>query len=384
MRKGLQALEMFVIWCALVFSGACLIYLLHGESISLLKIDALHMFKDNRPVFFGTIFPLAILTALLLIMCFIKKKAYSFTIHLSVKERKKSIQICYLQLVNQYLHYVVLLCLLIAAVVGAHEIKKDKNLEEKNTALPTSSITHAMGAINGMAYTNSLEAFLLHYGNGQHFFETDFSLTSDGWLVARHDWEGGWQEGIDEENIPTEEVFLKTALFGKYTPLSLKDIICLMQQHEDVYIITDTKDLDPELARKEINILVETAEEMDAIEVVDRFIIQIYSIEMYQAIKDIYEFPNYIFTLYAIWRGDEREFTDYCRFCRSNGIRTITMWDYRCADNPELIKIADRYGISIYVHTVNDQETADEMFSLGIRGIYTDDAAAIKNLPIYE
>lgn len=384
MKKGLKALEMFVIWSALLCSGACLVYLLRGESLSLLKIDVLCGFTDNKKVLFGILIPLAVLTALFLIMCAVKKRAYAFTIHISFKERKKSIQICYLQIMRRHLHYVALVCILLAAVIGGYGIKKDKGLEEGKAPLPTSSITHAMGEINGMAYTNSLEAFLLHYENGQRFFETDFCLTSDGCLVARHDWEGGWQEGIDEKNVPTEETFLKAPFFGTYTPLSLKDIIRLMQKHEDMRIVTDTKDLEPALAREEISTLVRTAEEMNAAEVVERFVIQIYSIEMYQAIKEIYAFPDYIFTLYAIWNGDERKFTKYCRFCRSNGIQTITMWDYRCRDNPELVKIADRYGISIYVHTVNDQETADEMFSLGVRGIYTDDAAALENLPVYE
>lgn len=385
LRKVFRAFETFVIWCALLFIGAYLIYSLHGESIGLLKIDVLHLFEDNQQVFWKEIFPLAFLLTLFLTACFLKKRARLFTVKIKIKERTKSLKVCYLQIFNKYIHFIMAISILAAIAIGKYGgARQDSMINERHTYLPTAVIIHAMGLINGHSYTNSLEAFHVHYANGQRYFETDFSLTKDDFLVARHDWEGGWQEGIDEENIPTEDAFVKTPFMGIYTPLSLKNIISLMQQYEDVHIITDTKDMEPELARKEINILVETAREMDALEVVDRFVIQIYSMEMYEAIKDIYEFPDYIFTLYAIWTGDENEFVNYCRFCKMNGIRTITMWDYRCADNPKLCQIADKYGISVYVHTVNDRETAEQMFSFGVRGIYTDDETLIGNMPVYE
>ncbi|MDD6070716.1 MAG: phosphatidylinositol-specific phospholipase C/glycerophosphodiester phosphodiesterase family protein [Clostridiales bacterium] len=373
-----RILKTFIIWCALIFVGIFLIYLFHGENIQLLKIDMISLFEDNRHVFLREIIPLVIVITWFMGLCLLKKRSYSFKIKLVCNGREKKFNACYLKAFNEHTNLIVLISVLAALLLGGYGILKYRSMDDKNTYLESPVIIHAMGLINEVAYSNSLEAFQAHYANGERYFETDFSLTSDNRLVARHDWEEGWQKGIDYEHIPTEEVFLNTPIFGTFTPLSLKDIILLMQQHEDIYIITDTKDVDPELARRDISILVETAEEMDALDVVDRFVVQIYSMEMYEAIKDVYSFPNYIFTLYAIWCGDESEFIEYCRFCVENGIRTITMWDYRCADNPKLCKIADKYGIAIYVQTVNDQETAEKMFSLGVRGIYTDDETAIK------
>lgn len=374
-----KILKMFIIWCSLTFICMFLIYLLHGENIQLLGIDILHMFEDNQRIFALEILPMTIIVTWFLGICLLKKKAYSFKICFSVKGREKDFTVCYLKMFKEHINQIVAITVLLALLFGGYGTLKIRKMNEKRTYLGSPIIIHAMGLVNGVAYTNSLEAFQTHYANGERYFETDFSLTSDNRLVARHDWEAGWQKGIDYENVPTEEVFLNTLIFDTYTPLSLKDIIFLMQQYEDVYIVTDTKDVEPELAKRDIAILVETAKEMNALDVVDRFVIQIYSIEMYEEIKDIYDFPNYIFTLYAIWNGDEREFVEYCRFCVAHGIRTITMWDYRCADNPRLCQIADKYGIEIYVHTVNDQETAEKMFSLGVRGIYTDDEAVIKN-----
>lgn len=376
--KGLsnmkKILKFFVIWCSLSFICTYLIYLLHGENFQLLKVDVLNLFEHNRRIFWGDVFPLFIIVTLFLVMAFFKKRAYSFIVRILVKGKEIHFEICYLKMFHKHINWIVLISVLVGLMLGYTGFMKDKNMNERKNYLSSRLIIHAMGLIDGSAYTNSLEAFQAHYENGQRYFETDFSVTSDDQLVARHDW-----QGVDLENIPTEEVFLNTPIYGKYTPLSLKNIIYLMQQYEDVYIITDTKDDDPVIARKDISILVETAREMNAMDVLDRFVIQFYNIEMYEAIKDIYDFPYYIFTLYAVWYGDENEFIDYCRFCVANGVRTITMWDYRLADNPRLSQIADQYGIAVYVHTVNDWETVEEMLSLGVYGIYTDDEAVMDN-----
>lgn len=377
----LKIIKTLVIWCSLSFIYIFFIYLLHGDNIQLLKIDVLNLFVDNRHVFWSEIFPLIIILMLFLGMCLFKKSAYSFIVSISVVGRGKGLkfQICYLRMFHKYINWITLICVIIALSLGGYGIREIRAIDQRSDYLSSPLIIHAMGLVDGIPYTNSLEAFQVHYANGQRYFETDFSVTIDNRLVARHDWGGGWQEGIDDEHVPTEDVFLNTPIFGSFTPLSLKDIINLMQQYEDVYIITDTKDNDPALARKDISILVETAGEMNAMDVLDRFVVQFYNIEMYEAIEDIYFFPNYIFTLYAVWYGDESEFVDYCRFCVVNGIRTITMWDYRYADNPKISQIADRYGIAIYVHTVNDYERAEEMFSLGAYGIYTDDESVMND-----
>lgn len=376
-----KILKTLVIWCSLSFICTFFIYLWHGENIQLLKIDTLNFFKDNRYVFWSEIFPLIILLTLFLGICLLKKRAYSFTVSFAVEGEGKELkfEICYLKIFHKYINLIALASVIIALLLGGYGIKEVRTVNQKSDYLSSPLIIHAMGLVDGIPYTNSLEAFQAHYANGQRYFETDFSVTSDDQLVARHDWQRGWQEGIDEEHVPTEEIFLSTPIFGSFTSLSLKDIIRLMQQHEDVYIITDTKDGDPVIARKDISILVETAREMNAMDVLDRFVIQFYNTEMYEAIKDLYDFPNYIFTLYAVWYGDEREFVDYCRFCVLNGVHTITMWDYRYTGNPKLSQIADQYGIAIYVHTVNDRKTAEEVFSLGAYGIYTDDESVMDN-----
>ena len=49
-------------------------------------------------------------------------------------------------------------------------------------------VAHAMGGINGYAYTNAWEAFVANYERGTRVFEVDFLLSKDDQLVARHEW----------------------------------------------------------------------------------------------------------------------------------------------------------------------------------------------------
>jgi glycerophosphoryl diester phosphodiesterase len=50
-------------------------------------------------------------------------------------------------------------------------------------------IAHAGGKIDGFIYTNSLEALNSSYKKGCLLFELDIQETSDGKLIAVHDWE---------------------------------------------------------------------------------------------------------------------------------------------------------------------------------------------------
>lgn len=50
-------------------------------------------------------------------------------------------------------------------------------------------ILHAMGRIDEYTYTNSRDALENGYQNGNRLFECDFITTSDGQLVACHDWD---------------------------------------------------------------------------------------------------------------------------------------------------------------------------------------------------
>ena len=89
-------------------------------------------------------------------------------------------------------------------------------------------IAHAGGAIDGITYTNSLEALNLSYRKGCKLFELDLVLTTDAKIVAQHDPPG-----------KTEAEFMAQPVFGKYTPLNMEAINLWFQNHPDAILITD-------------------------------------------------------------------------------------------------------------------------------------------------
>jgi len=101
-------------------------------------------------------------------------------------------------------------------------------------------IAHAGGSIDGLKYTNSLEALENSYKDGFRLFELDIIETSDNKFVAAHDWER-WQRWTDYAGKlpPTLASFKTHKLLGKYTPLDMNDINTWFDQHLDATLVTD-------------------------------------------------------------------------------------------------------------------------------------------------
>ena len=60
-------------------------------------------------------------------------------------------------------------------------------------------IAHALGEADGKIETNSKEAFLTSWQNGFRAVEADFTYTSDGTLVVRHDFEKDGSYSTDKK-----------------------------------------------------------------------------------------------------------------------------------------------------------------------------------------
>lgn len=236
-------------------------------------------------------------------------------------------------------------------------------------------VVHALGQIDGITYTNSKEALENSYQNGVKYLECDFSITVDHQLVACHDWDYwySWEhdtENTDEKYIPDLEEFMATKVKSRFTPLSGEELMLFMKQHPDIYIITDTKDANPETLAEPFRALVELARENDCEDVLDRFIVQIYNMDMHEIVQQVYPFPNYIFTLYQLgFVGDVDKLEEFAEFCMLHDIDVITMWDYLY--NDEFSEIQNRYGLQIFVHTVNDENEFKTFINKGV-GVYTD------------
>jgi len=104
-------------------------------------------------------------------------------------------------------------------------------------------IAHAGGTIDGLFYTNSLEALNLSYEKGCKLFELDLTYTSDRKIVAVHYWEyyktiTGYSGKIDNTPL-TEEEFLSYKIHGEYTPLNMDAINIWFKNHPDATLVTD-------------------------------------------------------------------------------------------------------------------------------------------------
>lgn len=54
------------------------------------------------------------------------------------------------------------------------------------------TVMHGLGQLSGTSVLNCREGFDRYYTRGARVFEVDLRMTSDGQVVLRHDWRGGW------------------------------------------------------------------------------------------------------------------------------------------------------------------------------------------------
>jgi len=228
-----------------------------------------------------------------------------------------------------------------------------------------SVICHALGRTKeGDSLTNSREAFLYNYDQGQRVFEADIQITSDGVMVLRHDWVSDLGQ-LKETGAVTAEEFLSTPIYGKYTPLSLEDWFAIMETYPNIYMVTDTK-YTPDV-EGQFQLFVDTAIENGYEDVLSRVIVQIYYKEMYDEVTAVYPFENWIWTLYYIGYPGGQEVLD---FMTEKKIPVLTMpSDWWFAERENDLKNTE---IKVYVHTVDDEEEARQRIKQGVSGIYSD------------
>lgn len=233
-------------------------------------------------------------------------------------------------------------------------------------------IAHALGESDGKIELNTKEAFLSAWENGYRVVEADFAYTSDNVLVLRHDFEKDgsyYRLEIEPEGnlVMDSKTFKETPAVFEQTPLTAVDLISLMIEYPDMYVVTDTKSTDKATVQKQFWDLKKIARNMGAPEVLERIIPQIYKKEMLGWVKEVHPFNDWIFTLYLI--GDP-DYKDIAAFCAEKGIDTVTIHYNRATKaNVETLKAK---GLKVYVHTLNRYLQMKELIALGADGIYTD------------
>lgn len=245
----------------------------------------------------------------------------------------------------------------------------ERNATEILAANPIAA--HALGTVNGVEGLNCLEGFKAAYDEGVRVFEADLRMTSDGFVVLRHDWIGNLQDGVDQTHIPTLDEFLSKPILGEYTPLSFHDLLLLMAQYPDICVITDTKFMDAEPVTEQFRAMLDDARKLGMSYLFDRMVIQIYSPEHFMIVDGLHHFPHYIYTLYQEAFGqDEDSFRRKAVFCQESGIMGIALWQEWWDD--DYLPIADWRHIKVFVHTVNSASAARRLLRGGVTGVYSD------------
>ena len=227
-------------------------------------------------------------------------------------------------------------------------------------------VAHALGGINGDTYTNSPDAFLLNYALGHRVFEVDLTITDDNHLVLAHDPPAWSQPTADQPQAFTRANFLSRLISNRYHSADLTQLLRLMQQYPDFYVITDSKAIDEPTVRRQFETLVATASAIDPA-LLDRFVIQIYRPEMLDWVMSIHPWCSVLLTLYGYPDWTPENVLD---FATTSGVKFITMWDYWVT--ADIMQLWQPAGIQVAAHTVNDLNSDQTLRALGVSVIYTD------------
>lgn len=112
-------------------------------------------------------------------------------------------------------------------------------------------IAHAGGEIDGVKYTNSLDALNHNYELGFRLFELDISETADGHFVAIHDWAHWKKETNYQGEIPVSlSEFNKHKIRNKYITLDMSAINRWFSEHPDAILVTDKINLPKKFAKQ--------------------------------------------------------------------------------------------------------------------------------------
>ena len=237
---------------------------------------------------------------------------------------------------------------------------------------PPYMISHAMGGIDGIDYSNCLEAFLENYAEGHRIFEVDFEITSDGQMVLLHNWKRKMFSAHTPGKKTTYAQFMAAKIYDKYTPLDIDDLLKLMRDYPDVTIITDSKYTDQSTIKKQFTTLVGKAKALGLESVLDRMVVEIYNKKMLTTVKGVHKFNAYIFTLYKLYSKapSASQLKSICEFCKKNGVYTVAMPDYWWKSS--YLSIIKKYDLDAALYTTNSASAAKKYFKQGVTALWTD------------
>lgn len=219
-------------------------------------------------------------------------------------------------------------------------------------------IAHAGGEVNGVKSTNTKDALDQNYKKGFRIFELDIIETSDGHLVAAHDW-NMWARFTDYSGSlpPTRQQFLKEKIYGDYSLLDFDGINEWFAAHKDAILVTD-----------KVNDPIAFA---DAFVDKSRLIMELFSV------MSVEEAAQHGINAMISHQPFFALQTDKLDFLKINNVKYVAMSRRAIENNVKLLKQLRDNGIKVYVYHVNFDEGKDETYVLEneiglVFGMYAD------------
>lgn len=220
-------------------------------------------------------------------------------------------------------------------------------------------IAHAGGEINGIKSTNSQQALDASYKKGFRLFELDIIETSDGKMVAAHDWKM-WSRFTDYQGTlpPSHAEFMKHKIYGDYSTLDMSGINTWFTAHPDATLVTD-KIKDPIAFA---NAFVDK----------DRLLMEVFSLlAVEEASKNGIHVMISQDPLMAI------KAVDKINYLAVNKVKHVALSRRILASNTDLMLKLKEQGVRVYVYNVNFDPGKDEKYVLEneiglVYGMYAD------------
>ena len=285
---------------------------------------------------------------------------------------------------------VLVLVIAVTAVVAAgayrensrYQAERDHTLKLRRMLASEKKIIHACGEITGpdgevYDYTNSREALEQTLSKGAHFVEIDFAFTSDKKLVCIHNWKKDFvkADGTMVESAATWEEFTKGSILGFFSTMTLEDLVQILQDHPDVYIVMDVKAAEMLRGyRYMAKFLSGKYPEM-----LPRMIPQFYHASQYEYLYGC-GYRTMIFSLYrsGVW---EYSYSALDGIIKRKLLLGVTFRQRYLHGGREGEQVPDdllqRVLSSrnpVYVHTIDDPDDQQEAYGMGVTAVYTNQA----------
>lgn len=207
-------------------------------------------------------------------------------------------------------------------------------------------IAHAGGGIEGINYTNSLEALNYSYELGFRSFEIDLVEDKNGKILGAHDWED-WAEktGCDSTLPVTEEHFLTHKFLDRFTLMSMDMINQWFTEHPDAILVTDKINSPKKMASQFVD--------------KSRLIMELFS---FDAIEEAKECGVEFMMSENVLAEIDGDYVDKLIYILNEDIKYISISRRSIEKYKNLLVKCKKSGVKVFVYHVNYDEGKDEEY----------------------